>query len=337
MSVKKTRITKKTKREIKKAVEQIPGLIFEHVRLQNQEEKPKVSVEDLYPIEAHIEEPKTECCVFGKCRECSFSKKAYPVIFLHGHDFNKGVSAFYSLNAFSELQKKLEENGYINAGEISLSTAKRKDSGMLGLSGMPVTFRASYYFDVYKTEDGETIVPSKTDSLDTYALRLKDIIRIVKYRTNKDKVIIISHSMGGLVTRKYVEVFGSADIDKIILTNTPNHGIDDNVRRYCAVIGPGAACSDMDKDSIFINKLNNAPIRDFPIYNLIGIGCSMGAETGDGIVKNSSQYLDYATNYYVTGTCDESNLEFFHETMINPNKYPETYEIISSILKNETA
>lgn len=54
MSVKKTRVTKKTKREIKKAVEQIPGLIFEHVRLQNQEEKPKISVEDLYPVDNFV-------------------------------------------------------------------------------------------------------------------------------------------------------------------------------------------------------------------------------------------------------------------------------------------
>jgi len=289
--------------------------------------------------EFSLAEPLKICCFYGKCEVCcdeNCSQKNYPVIFLHGHSINRALAADYSLDSLIGIKKKLANKGYIDAGAMVISSLN-EEKGLWGRVNAPIEVTASYYFDVYKTEDGETIVPSKTDSLDTYALRLKDIIRIVKYRTNKDKVIIIAHSMGGLVTRKYVEVFGSADIDKIILTNTPNHGIDDNVRRYCAVIGPGAACSDMDKDSIFINKLNNAPIRDFPIYNLIGIGCSMGAETGDGIVKNSSQYLDYATNYYVMGSCDESNLEFFHETMINPNKYPETYEIISSILKNETA
>lgn len=289
--------------------------------------------------EFSLAEPIKICCFYGKCEVCcdeNCSQKDYPIIFLHGHSINRALAADYSLDSLVGIKKKLANDRYIDAGAIVISPLNEQ-KGLWGRVNVPIEVTASYYFDVYKTENGETIVPSKTDSLDTYAIRLRDIIGIVKYRTNKDKVIIVAHSMGGLVTRRYAEVFGGTDIDKIILTNTPNHGIDDNVRRYCSVIGPKAACSDMDKDSIFINKLNSAPIRNFPIYNIIGVGCSMGTETGDGIVKNSSQYLDYATNYYITGTCDESNLEFFHETMINPNKYPETYEIISRILKNKTA
>jgi hypothetical protein len=138
--------------------------------------------------------------------------------------------------------------------------------------------------------------------------------------------------MGGLVARKYMQIFGDADIEKAIFIDVPNHGIDDKVRQYCSLLGPKTACSDMDKDSLFINKLNTIQTEKVPIYNIIGLGCNMGTETGDGIVKNSSQYLDYATNFYVTGSCNELKFEFFHNQVLDPEKYPEVYEIIKNIL-----
>jgi len=55
----KTKVNKRVKAEIKDAVEKIPGLIFEHVRLQNQEKKSKVQVEDLYPTD-NFSKPKKE-------------------------------------------------------------------------------------------------------------------------------------------------------------------------------------------------------------------------------------------------------------------------------------
>jgi hypothetical protein len=61
----------------------------------------------------------------------------------------------------------------------------------------------------------------------------------------------------------------------------------------------------------------------------------MGNETGDGIIKNSSQYLSYATNYYVQGTCDELSFDFLHGEIIFPDKYPAAYNIIKEILSNQ--
>jgi pimeloyl-ACP methyl ester carboxylesterase len=156
----------------------------------------------------------------------------------------------------------------------------------------------------------------------------------VKYRTNKDKVVIVSHSMGGIVTRRYLQIFGGENVEKAILVTSPNHGIDDKIRDYCAVIGPEVSCNELDKDSSFMADLNTAPISKVPIYNIVGVGCNMGAETGDGFIKNSSQYLDSATNYYFTGKCNEPNFEFFHEYIVFPDKYPAVYNKIYEILKN---
>ncbi len=287
--------------------------------------------------EISLGESAPVCCFSGKCEKCcddNCSDKDYPVIFLHGHSMNKALPADYSLDAFAEIKDKLAYEGYTDAGAVVISPVS-EEGGLWGKIDIPITVTASYFFDTYKTETGEKTVSSKTDSIDTYAIRLKSIIELVKYRTNKNKVIIVAHSMGGLVTRRYIQIFGGKEVDKIILISVPNHGIEDKVRSYCAVLGQEVACNEMSKDSILINKLNNAPSDKVSAYNIIGTGCDMGTETGDGIVKNSSQYLDYANNYYINGACNELTFEFFHETILYPDRYPETYSIINQILRNK--
>src|SRR5699024_7297877 len=49
-------------------------------------------------------------------------------------------------------------------------------------------------------------------------------IERVKKKTGKDKVIIISHSLGGLLGRAYISYFSPSSIDKLIMIGTPNLG-----------------------------------------------------------------------------------------------------------------
>ena len=90
----------------------------------------------------------------------------------------------------------------------------------------------------------------------------------------------------------------------------------------------------MDQNSLFMNKLNNAPSPTIPIYNIIGLGCNTNGEPGDGVVTNSSQYLDFAKNYYINGTCKENEFQYIHTDIINPEKYPEIVELIGKFLNN---
>lgn len=198
----------------------------------------------------------------------------------------------------------------------------------------PFLMTSSYFFDIYRDSEGNFLTTaSKEDSIDTYALRLKEIIEQAKYKTNKNRVIIIAHSMGGVVARRYVQIFGKSNIDKLIFITVPNKGIDKKVSDICAIFGSDLVCRDLNEESLFMNKLNNAPTEKPEIYNIIGIGCDLGEETGDGIVKNSSQYLDFAKNYYINGNCDEFSFSYLHQQIGNPEKYPRTYEIIKQILK----
>lgn len=292
-----------------------------------------VIIQDFY-----LEDPHPICCIYGKCERCcdeSCSNKSYPVIFLHGHSINKATSADYSLDTFSRMKSELENEGYINAGSVIISKSEEQ-KGLLGKTNAPIEVTASYFFDITKSETGEeTIVPSKTVGIDTYALRLNDLVKIVKERTGKDKVIIVAHSMGGLVTRRYVNIFGEEDLDRIILISVPNQGIEAEIKNYCSLIGSKMECEDMDKDGIFINKLSNARNISIPLYNIIGNGCKMGEVSGDGIVTESSQYLIGAKNYYVEGVCNEVALEFVHGELLNPIKYPKTLELLKEFLKEE--
>jgi hypothetical protein len=277
------------------------------------------------------------CCYLGKCEKCcsyGCSEKNYPIIFFHGHSINKELPADYSLDVFTEIKDNLSQEGYLDAGAVIINF-KEEIPGLWGKVNVPVTVTASYFFDSYKTQKGEFVNSSTGESIDTYAERLNKIIKIIKERTGKEKVILVSHSMGGLVIRDYLDIYGNGDVDKAILVTAPNHGVDDKVSDYCSVFGSEEPCKEMDKDSLFMKRLNLNSKAVVPTYNIIGTGCNMGDETGDGIIKASSQYLSYAKNYYVDGICDELNFNFLHGDIIYPDKYPETYNILKAILNNQ--
>jgi len=285
----------------------------------------------------NLSEPYEKCCYNNICEKCGDTSsenenKNYPIIFIHGHSFNQAVSAEESLDTFEEIQRALESDNYIDAGSLYLSSSKGNTTAIWGKINYPLTIKASYYFDLLTNNGEDVLIQTKTDNLDTYTLRLKEIIDEVKSKTGKQKVILIAHSMGGLIVRRYVEVFGEGDIDKLILISVPNHGITGKSLTLCSVFGTKLECNDMDKDSLFLNKLNNAKAPNIPIYNIIGTGCITNRETGDGVVTNSSQYLNYASNYYVDGSCKESEFTYLHTEILKPEKYPETLGFIREFL-----
>ncbi|MBU0977659.1 MAG: alpha/beta hydrolase, partial [Nanoarchaeota archaeon] len=279
--------------------------------------------------------PSEKCCVFNSCRDCCeiCSSENYPIIFVHGYAFNYGLSAEFSVNIFDKLQDRLDSDGYINAGEIYYAYKRSNIPGILGLSNVPLTFRSSYYFDVLQESDGYIPVQMKSENIDTYAIRLKEIIEDIKFQTGKNRVRIVAHSMGGLVTRRYIQIFGNESVDRVILVAVPNHGISGSIEDYCSVLGSSLECRDMDKDSIFMNKLNSQPAEKVLTYNIVPSGCEMDSGDGDGIVLAESSYLATADkNFFITGTC--SGFELLHGTVLNPEIHPEVVTIIKNSLNN---
>ncbi|MBN2454661.1 alpha/beta fold hydrolase [Candidatus Woesearchaeota archaeon] len=327
-------------------VEELEKLLPEKCRFTNlsvpgkmPDEIKEIRVAEAEPVSPAVQlgEPKPQCCVFGKCEDCCEGEECrddpstYPVILLHGHALSKETSAEYSLDSLDKIQHMLEEDGYLNAGAIS--SYRESTQGIWGKIKVPIAIRASYYFDAFSTEEEYVIVQTKSENIDTYAVRLKDIVDRVKYMTGKPKVNIIAHSMGGLVSRRYIQVFGSEDVEKLIMIGTPNKGIVGNIADYCPLTGEKLECRDMNKGSVFLQKLNSGEKPDIPMVNIVGTGCLMGESMGDGIVLEENVVMEEARNYFFEGSC--KTLEPLHQDLKDTEKYPEVYKIIIDELREK--
>src|SRR3989338_1056001 len=159
---------------------------------------------------------------------------------------------------------------------------------------------------------------------------MKELVDRVKYATGRSKVKIVATSMGGLVARRYIQLFGEASVEELVLVAVPNNGVSGNIARLCPVIGEALECRDMQEGSLFLNKLNRGSEPKLTVHNIIGVGCSMGGETGDGIVANSSAYLEFAENYYVEGQC--TRLGTLHSSILDIAAYPKVGEIVLAVM-----
>jgi len=227
----------------------------------------------------------------------------YPVILLHGHSFNVKNSAFQSTEVFNDLEDLFVDDGY-----IALGTPDKFDySVQYEDLDVNAVFKPSYYITSYEDAFGIWSVQSKTQGIDSYALRLKEIIDYVKHLTGKDKVKVVAHSMGGLVVRRYVQIYGPNDIDSLIMVATPNDGIDEKTYVYCKLFGEERECDDMLRGSAFLGKLNdlnNVPVM--PPTSIIAGKCI--GEDNDGVVSFDSALLDDFPVLAVEGECSLGNL-----------------------------
>jgi uncharacterized alpha/beta hydrolase family protein len=301
------------------------------VKLGNFTSRIKIELTPNYPV----------CCVFNECKRCCTREECkndpllYPVLFLHGHSFNKDNSPDFSLDVFNKIQAQLQEDGYISAGTITpVSDYSEINQGEWGLSSKPISVKGSYYLVSYYNLGSYSIATQKSENIETYAIRLKELVELLKFRTGKDKVNIIAHSMGSLVARSYIQIFGSDSVDKLIMIAAPNNGISGKVNNYCPIFGEKKECYDMSENSIFIKKLND-PLKipkNIDIYNIVGVGCSMDGKEGDGIILKENAELDYGQNYFINGTCGGIS-KLLHTQILDIEKYPEVYSLISSVLE----
>lgn len=298
---------------------------------------PVVNVKEIVfansPFEGNFTLPAQEpiCCAGGRCEVCcaDCADKFPPILMLHGHDFSKDISAEFSLNIFDELQRELDSDGYINAGEIAISNPDRQ-SGILGLQPASLTFRGTYYFDAFKSSDGYVPIQTKSENIDTYALRVANLVEEIKRETGKDKVVLVTHSMGGLVARRYIQIFGNESVAGLVMVAAPNNGITESLAKSCSLFGTDRECQDMTEGSLFLNKLTESPTDSVATYNLYGSGCVTDGEDGDGIVSARSARLNSAENFVVNGTC--SGVYLLHGSILKKSVHPETFERIKEIL-----
>ncbi len=287
-----------------------------------------------------IQQEQPQCCILGECKQCCIDDSCrsdpelYPVLLLHGHSFNSDNSPDYSLDAFNKIQSQLQEDGYVAAGTITpISNYNEIEQGEWGKIPKPIAVKGTFYRVSYYNLGSYSIATQKSENIETYAIRLKELIDLIKFRTGKDKVIIVTHSMGGLVARSYISIFGDENVYKLIMIGTPNEGINASVLDYCLLFGEKKECKDMESQSIFLKKLNDPHKKaDIPMVNIIGYGCPMDSGLGDGVVLAGNAGLDNATNYLVNGTCQGFSKPL-HTALLNIEEYPQVYDLIRKELK----
>src|SRR3989344_7676803 len=295
---------------------------FEKIEFDN------LTVNDLKLIFPNI---KTICTINNVESECG-SNMSYPLVFMHGHAVIKDAPLEYSLEGFSILQRELSKNGYLDAGAITLYTNENVPEGIWNLNN-PLSIRASYYFDFFKEPENYKVVLTKSENIDTYAVRMKEVFDNIRKRTGREKIDVIAFSMGGLVMRRHIQLFGNEGFNKIILLGAPNKGIVGDVAALCPLVGgEKRECDDMNSDSLFMQKLNSQIIPD-NVYSIYAVGCEMQNGQGDGIVLEENARLENAKNYVINGTC-RGKFQPLHIDLLHVDMYPEVADIILDILNS---
>jgi predicted alpha/beta hydrolase family esterase len=93
---------------------------------------------------------------------------------------------------------------------------------------------------------------SPFDSIAKYAEKLKEEIADIRAETKQDKIILIGHSMGGLVSSYYSEFIAKpGEVAKVITLGSPFQGT------RLAALGYGENVKEMSPNSSFLQHLTN--------------------------------------------------------------------------------
>lgn len=119
--------------------------------------------------------------------------------------------------------------------------------------------------------------------IESFAEQLHARIEAVRCVTGAERVVLVAHSMGGLVARAYVRRFGAQRVAKLITIGTPHHG------SMLAWSFPGACLAQMHPGNPWLVALNGnegaaAPV---PIVSIWSRHDSMVAPQASSVLGNA--------------------------------------------------
>ena len=211
-----------------------------------------------------------------------------------------------------QLAKKME---YTNKKILTVETTCAE----LQYSNTPIVIRVTY-FDSFEVES----IEDYSDNLDRQINQILDC-------TGAEKVDIIAHSMGGVVSRYYIKNSENAKVRKLIMLGTPNngglYGLADLTELF---VSNGSSIIDLDfiqlsENHKFIQSLNeNNWEKDTSVeyYTIAG----KIDERGDGVVLSESVKMQQSIH---------STVSCRHLEINNPSNCPEAFKIIKSALNSE--
>ena len=128
--------------------------------------------------------------------------------------------------------------------------------------------------------------PAVVAPIEVFAGHLERIVRQVTEATGQARVILVCHSMGGLVARSYLATHGAGRVAGIVTLGSPHHGT------AVAVLGSGHNGRQMRLGSAFLQELARAEGGEGP-------GCpalSIYTVHDNLVAPQDSSRLDWARN-----------------------------------------
>jgi pimeloyl-ACP methyl ester carboxylesterase len=185
-----------------------------------------------------------------------------------------------------------------------LSGAVSGPRGFVLLKGKSDLFDAStpvYVLDYSGFEGAHGDIPTSAQAVDW-------AIGQIKKQTGASKVFIVVHSMGGLLTRVYLESLGGLkyrkDVAGFVTLNTPHmgcefsdkggFGLNEAASRFTAGWSTSKAGQQMDPDSGFLKELNSTDYSDPGVPSTFVVGNHYPL-LGDGLLTSWEQ-IPYMTS-----------------------------------------
>lgn len=125
-------------------------------------------------------------------------------------------------------------------------------------------------------------------SIELFAAQVEETIDRILAATGAQQVIIVAHSMGGLVARAYLRRRGAARVARVVTIGTPHHGSVE------AWLGMGTSLAQIRPGSAWLAALEREPLPAIPIVSLWSWHDSM-------VVPQTSARLDGAIDVPLIG------------------------------------
>jgi len=248
----------------------------------------------------------TNCCNTDEYRN---RKDLYPVIFVHGHAMETGDKVTYnSLNTFKTMESYFSNNGYVKKDLLYPEKSTELTNGAWAYC-KPIVVRVTYYEGI---ADGSKIVYK--NGIQDYSPTLRKQVDAVLTATNKEKAIIVSHSMGGIISRYYVKYDGGdSKVEKLITISGPHYGTRDLVS-FGSGIGGAQESKQMQINSDFLNNLNKPSDSIVNSYSIMGDSqsCSLGSKRCDGVI-----YVEDASLKDAKDTIVFKGSQYAHSPIVN--------------------
>lgn len=222
----------------------------------------------------------------------------YPIIFVHGlvgdetswsviKDF---LETNYGLTYGKRMDFCLNQDGDYSTSDLSTDYKDYTNYDDLHRINKGDFYIINFDVDNYGTPHDIDLL-SNQSAIVKQGKALKDAVKHVLEITEKDKVILIGHSMGGLAVREFIRSHFNNDVAKIVTIGTPHYG------------------SDLARQILFIAE----KLIDFPVLSSLVAGLA-DLDTKSDAVRDLNP-----NSIYLFGGDESSVSEFYYCSDVNCN------------------